>query len=323
MIGIQANGNEKIGLGHLKRTGAIADELIKKGNDVIYLSHSPEFIDEYDSVKLIHQNIEETKTMIDKNDIELLVVDSYEVDLFYLNEVNKVIPVMFIDDLCEFDEYNMTYLVNGNIYGNKLNYNGNAKKLLGPKYCLLRKEFKEIKNKCNKKVSSILVTFGGSDVKYATIKILPWIEKFINEIDIKIIIGPGFKDDHISKIEKYNQFNLIYSPKSMKDIIIKSDIAITASGSTVYELLTCGVPFINICTEANQKFIAKEIRERNLGLFPKNLNELNKQVLIDNLEKLISDNNFRNFLSKQGQKLFDGKGAKRVADEIDNYRNNL
>jgi UDP-2,4-diacetamido-2,4,6-trideoxy-beta-L-altropyranose hydrolase len=328
VIAIQADGNESLGVGHLIRTSAIAEELESIDFDVLYFTHTPQFIEKYKIIQLrcstgnVEESFEEVKSVLEKSpSISLLIIDSYCVTSAYLEKLNRIVPVMYIDDLGNIDQYNCAYLVNGNIYGKHLNYKGTARKLLGPKYCLLRQEFRNIDGSpIAKSIESIMVTFGGSDVKRSTLRILPWLEKYTEDKIIRVVIGPAFESEYISKLNEFDgKFELLCNPPSTKEIMAKSDIAISASGSTVYELLACGIPFINICTEENQQLIAREIRVRELALFSDQLEALDQLILQANLDMLISDFELRESLSQRGQQLLDGKGANRVTSEIEQF----
>lgn len=129
-----------------------------------------------------------------------------------------------------------------------------------------------------------------------------------------IIIGKAFHN--IEEIKKGidKNTNLIYCSDAgkIKEIMLESDIAISAGGQTLCELARVGVPTIGICVTDNQLGIIKEWGKTGFleyaGLYNKN----NIIVKIDKLLKNLENIKIRKDKSKIGRKFVDGTGAKRI-----------
>jgi spore coat polysaccharide biosynthesis predicted glycosyltransferase SpsG len=235
--------------------------------------------------------------------------------LLKLKKISKLI--IFDDNNDVYDSSIPDVIINGNIHAFNLNYDKKPKKLLGPKYLVMKEEYWNSnfkgKNKCTN--NDILITTGGSDSN----RILSKIIEVMNNIDAnkKIVIGPMFEEEYIKLIEnKINKsFEIIYKPSSLKKYIENSKIIITASGSTIYEVLILKKPPLIFTIAKNQELIAKELEKFgviNLG----NYDNLN----FSNLGKVIHEtiNNLEVYINKLKKlfDLFDGKGAIRVAKSI-------
>ena len=95
----------------------------------------------------------------------------------------------------------------------------------------------------------------------------------------------------------------------------KCDIAISAAGSTLYELCAVGVPTVAYSLADNQ-IVATEEFER-LGIMLNAGDCRTNTCFVENIEQFmnqLSDNKaLREQLSSEMQKLVDGNGAERIA----------
>lgn len=102
----------------------------------------------------------------------------------------------------------------------------------------------------------------------------------------------------------------------MYEIMQNCDIAISACGSTLYELAVCGVPTLGIIIADNQQGIAKKMDElgmiKNMGWYDK----LNKDKFIDALNCLCNDFVKRREISLRAKKAIDGNGVNRIVKEL-------
>ena len=152
MFYIRADGNEKIGMGHIMRCLTIADAIKAEGEEVCFL------VADEKPVKVIEDRGFQTKilfTYYDEMDVELpqlvlqlsganrprILIDSYYVTRFYLQNLQLVAQVYLMDDL-KTEIYPCDGLVNYNIYGKTLGYEeaypSGTKLFLGCEYMPLR-----------------------------------------------------------------------------------------------------------------------------------------------------------------------------------------
>ena len=104
--------------------------------------------------------------------------------------------------------------------------------------------------------------------------------------------------------------------ENMPELMAWADIAISAGGSTNWELAFMGLPSIVITIAENQKAIAAELDRQgviiNLG-WHRNVNV--EQIGLF-LGELIGDRAKREIMSNRGRELVDGNGASRVVSEM-------
>lgn len=330
-IAIRADGGSQIGMGHIMRTLVLAKELAKT-NDVFYICKiNNKEIEKYASgIKKVKDNYFNVITINEENFIEdlceikadCLITDSYDVDEQYFNIIKKKFKItIYIDDMNLY-YFNVDILINQNINAEKLQYkvNKDTKLLLGLDYLMLRDEFRNISKSINKpKIKDIMITIGGSDNNSITNKLCEYIKDL--DFEFHIIIGPSFKDDSIKKLVNLSMEKKsikLYFDANMFMVMKKCDIAISACGSTLYELMACGIPTLGIIVADNQQLIAVNLHENkviyNLGWYE----NLNKEKIYDKINDL--NFNKRNLMSNYGRKFIDGKGVYRIAKVINEYK---
>jgi len=151
-------------------------------------------------------------------------------------------------------------LINYSIYADKNNYlkrYPNTKLLLGPEYAPLREEFQELPTRItNKSVNSVLITTGGTDELNITSKIINKIMQYpeISKLQYHVIIGRYNK--HLTELnelsEIYPNIKIHNNIKTISALMLECDIAISAGGTTLYELCACGLPTIVFSIANNQ-----------------------------------------------------------------------
>lgn len=332
-IAFRVDGGSKIGSGHIMRCLALADAFPKDMQITFIIKEGREFIKllenrghEVKNIKNnlgINKELKEVKDTIKEKNIDILITDSYYIDKKYLLEIKKYIEVLVTISHYPLFPYPSDIVINGNIYAPDLNYsslNGNTEFLLGTKYTLLRSEFWNIPQRTvNKKVSNILVSVGGSDPLNLTPKILKSLAISNEKYRIDVVIGPGFKN--ISKIIKEVKKSSIeillhFNIKKISQLMLNSDLAISAGGNTLYELATIGTPAIVMLQAENQVLVAKSMENEgtiiNLGFG----NKISYKKLSDTINDLTKDFEKRKMMALKGQKITNGLGTKHCVDKI-------
>lgn len=317
-IAIRVEGGELIGMGHVMRTLVLAGEL-SLNNEVCYIcKYSLE--NENGIVKIesrgfkVYTFKKEISEVLSGIDVDLLITDSYDVDENYFEQAKKYVEyTAYIDDIASF-ECPVDLIVNQNINALDLNYSQEYK-LLGLKYLMIRDEFKNLPPKpIEKQVKDIMVTVGGSDPAEFTKVLIRWMVDL--NFTFHVIVGPSFKNKEYFKNIHYDNIRFYFNPR-MSDIMKVCDLAVSASGSSMYELLACGVPVLGVVIADNQLDISKKLENmdlvENLGWY----GDLDEGSFKSRLIDLCHNCSLRKERSVRGQKLIDGLGARRIADFIE------
>ncbi|MGV8145767.1 MAG: UDP-2,4-diacetamido-2,4,6-trideoxy-beta-L-altropyranose hydrolase [Alkaliphilus sp.] len=351
-IAFRVDGGSNIGIGHIMRCFTLARELKHRGYRVIFISNCNEKVfrllegqsdyDEFpineflyvkqDEIEYINVDIllKEARIVsehIKNYKIDVLIIDTYRVTKEYLLALRKnVKKLVYIDDLNKFI-YPVDILVNGNItaeHSDYAKYSENELFLLGSEYTLLREEFGSILEKrINKEVKEIMITTGGSDPYNMSVKLLELAlaDSKLSKLKYNVIVGNVFKNKMEIRNIAYNKPNisLYENVEHISKIMLKSDLAVSASGSTLYELCACGTPTLSFIMAKNQRELAKKMNELSyvelLGCYE----EFSQKNWSTQILGLAEDFEKRKRISMRTRKIFDCKGAKRVVSEIDAY----
>lgn len=315
--------NHKIGFGHLMRILAIthAYSLVGCKSEIIIKGEALLFKNLETSAKITYLNWFDENILVElikKTDV--LLIDSISISKSYFKKLISLKKnIIFIDDYYKWN-HSKGIIINWTIGSEKKKFrvnNDNVSYLLGPKYTALREEFYNIKKRIySKNIESVMITFGGGDIRNMTPKIISLFNKNFPNIKLNIIISKSY--DNIDEIESIAKSNaaLIYYPdaRKMKNIMLESDIAIASGGQTLYELARTGLPAIAIVLIDNQvedtEGWASEKFLFNAGWW--NDKKINDNIL--NYFKILKSFSKRKKMGSIGQLKIDGNGAKRIVD---------
>lgn len=340
MFYIRTDGNSHIGAGHIMRCISIAEALKDMGKVTIFIVSDEEsaklvkargfgYLVLYSRWDSLEEEIAELKEIIRENNIKSMLVDSYQVTSRYMTELSNCTKLIYMDDLGE-GIYSADTLINYNIYGKELPYSEKyqeahipiPKLLLGCKYAPLRREFWSVEYSVNKKVKNVFLSTGGSDSLNLAGKILEYLQKEAGEIwkELHFHVVSGAFNPNLSSLKELEKTSLgihIYTNvNKMAELMQKCDVAVSAYGSTIYELCALGIPTIGFSFAANQQKAAvafgKEITI-NAGDFLENEEDVLSNIAtalrtyMDSYEERLQAN-------KRMEGLLDGSGANRIAE---------
>jgi UDP-2,4-diacetamido-2,4,6-trideoxy-beta-L-altropyranose hydrolase len=327
-IGIRADGGPSRGYGHLIRTSAIATECLRQDDNIIYFTVTPDSAKDTlpDSITVEKlDSVDDPKEVIKKfeyNNIDSLFIDLFEADTEYQRALSQSNSQIIVRQNYLNHPVCCDALVYGDLHAPTLDYEWIGSKpefLLGPDYVLLREQFREVAHKkanWRENPSRALITMGGSDVSNTTPDAMEAFDDFDGAVDV--VIGPGFTN--IEEIEQTaesipTRFNLLRSPDNMAELMQQADVAVSAVGGTVFELLATRTPFVGIPQVENQMERAEALRENKLGRIVTDDNTLNSKI-----EEFLENNENRRTIFERMTGVVDGNGAKRIWNQFHKNR---
>lgn len=313
---VYANGSDKIGMGHIIRTMAIAEMLKLNSVEVEYICTSSS----ESSLKFVsNKNYNVLHELPSEKRYSFIIVDSYDIKSAeeLLNFYKIAEKVIYIDDLNKLCAYDIDILINYSVDAETLNYRGKAIKLLGSKYTPLRRQFSDIVYKePDKEAQNVLITMGAADEFNYTEYILKKLLQYYPTLNYRVVLGMTNK--HKEKIKNMficSNVEFYMNVENMASLMQNSDIAISAGGSTIYELCTCSIPTIAVITACNQKQFIEAMNEE-IALEYMDFTKVAQNEIIDKFNKLYKDYDCRKKLAFAMNSLIDGKGTDRIVEVI-------
>lgn len=313
---IRAEGGYTIGMGHVMRMLVLANKLREFAEVVFICRDNEEFQKganhieacDYPVLRIDGTRLYDELARIDG---DCLITDSYDVDERYFNSTKNIFGITgYMDDLNKYC-INTDFIINQNIYADDLDYKmrKGIRFFNGTRYVLMREEFMDLpRRNLRHDIQDVLITLGGADPQNLSEVITLKLSKAFPEVKFHIVVGQSFTyKDNLQKIAGGNIF-LEYNPK-MSELMLKCDVAISACGSTIYELCACGIPIIGVVTADNQILAAQKMNSIGALKYAEEFD-----MVIQHLKNLDYDKRVR--MSKKGQGLVDGHGGSRLAEEI-------
>lgn len=333
---IRVDGNPVLGLGHMMRCYAIASALRKIGVDCCFL------VADKDSVSAmagrnfgvwelgstwndLDKETDLLVELIQREKIKLLLIDSYYVSEEYLKTLRRYTKVAYLTGMNHFI-YPVDILINYHIYAEKLGYNqqynNKTKLLLGCDYVPLREEFLSLEP-YNPDRKAVLITTGGTDPYGIVPKLLVLLqENNLMDLDYHIVIGKYYDGNEVEQIKKWKRFPNIFlyeDVKSMAELMKNCSIAVSAAGSTLYELCACGIPTVTFAFADNQKLPAEAFLHQGLmecaGDIRECIEDGIKQI-VQGIKTYAFDRKLRIKRSCMVRERIDGKGAEHLAEQL-------
>jgi len=244
-------------------------------------------------VEIIKSNsLTEVTELVNKYNIDIVVIDHYGVDYEYEKQLKKKTGVKILSFDDTYEKHHCDILLNHNISANKKRYKNlvpkNCELRCGAKYTLLRDEFIKEKKKQKKKKSknnTVFLAMGGADHSNINIKILNVLEKFDN---VRVNLVTTTANKHLEELKKYLKkregVSLYINSNKIAKLMRKSDVAIVTPSVTLNEVFYMNLKFIAIQTADNQDDMYNYLRKKNLPA----LKKFKETKLIKYVEKLLN-----------------------------------
>lgn len=332
---IRADASARIGTGHLMRCLALAQEWQAQGGTVTFITRcESESLrqrlanEDFRIVDLQQAYPEPADWEITSQTLALqpnawVVLDGYHFDPVYQRRIKEANhQLLVIDDMAHLDHYHADIVLNQNIYTHESRYPNRepyTQLLLGTSYVLLRREFwprRDWQRRVAPVGHRVLVTLGGSDPENVTLKALQALQQLeLPELTAKVVVGPANK--HLptlrQEVERSNHpIELLNAGTDMPELMAWADLAISAGGSTCWELAFMGTPMVIIILAENQKNITAGLAEAgaacNMGWYA----ALSSAALAETVTELLRNPTVRRQMSTRGRSFVDGRGVERV-----------
>jgi len=359
-IAIRTDAASQIGTGHVMRCLTLAEELRQKGADILFIcrelpgniisiikahgysvsqltlpddrqAHNTQSeIQTYENWlgTSLEKDAEETyQVLLKQGNIDWLVVDHYAIEECWENRQRDVVSkILVIDDLAD-RKHCCDVILDQNYYEHfESRYlelvPDKCLQLLGPEYALLRKEFREVRQKIcehDGSIHKIFVFFGGVDLSNMTGRVLEAITGMDSVDDLSVDVVIGSTNPHRKNIEllcnSSEKFFLHIQVENMARMMANADLCIGSGGTITWERCCLGLPAIAWPVAENQKGLLKDCAKAGLVYVPDSDNPTAEEI-VNHVSALLQNSLLCAHIAHLAKSTIDGRGAIRVANTI-------
>ncbi len=297
-------------------TSSIQDRLTAESCEVVSVSHAAGTKDD----------ASQTIALAQERKSDWIVVDGYQFTAEYQRALKAAgFKVLFLDDYGHAQHYSADLVLNQNVHANVQMYGAiesYTRLLLGPRYCLLRREFtawRDWKRKVSPMGHRVLVTMGGSDPENVTKRVVNALELITIE-DLEAIVVMGGSSPHAELPElaarSGKKISVRRDVTNIAELMAWADVAVSSAGTTCWELCLLALPALLVDVAENQTAVARELARRHCAIHLGGPREFTLEQLADVLEMLMRSTERRHEISANCRELVDGRGAWRVASAV-------
>lgn len=327
MLYIRADMNDIIATGHIMRCLAIADAAKSMGEDTVFITADEQpagllkergyschvlgtdWRDPDSELPALQSFLEECRA-------QKLLLDSYQVTPAYLKKLDGLVKIMYLDDLNTF-HYSVSGLICYANYWEKFNYTEkytDTKLFLGPQFVPLRSVFSHCSEKrIRPRIENLLLLSGGTD-PYGILKGLLSRIPLHEYRRIDVICG-RYDSAYGQLHEKFASDPVVHIHKAVSAIeeyMERADAAVSAGGTTLYELCAAGTPTVSYAVADNQLDNVRRFDSDGLITWCGDVRCEDVPGKVLQALEACRDEKVRRERSRKMRELVDGRGAARI-----------
>ena len=313
-VALVCDASAGMGTGHVSRQLTLGAELAEQGIDSFLFSFDlPDVLRDRAShfgIRVLSRRSPQESDALSVEIVEqgprCVIFDGYVFNERTISDVYSTgIPVVVLDDMGEHNFAPSHLRINQNLYADMSMYRESATTgtyLLGPEYSLINRDIIAFRNKEVKRDDQkVFITVGGSDSRGLAASIH---EICKNRFSWRIeSTGNALKGGGLT-------------PSQMGLALRESGVGVTACGTTVLEAMCLGMPFVGIVVADNQEKVGAAL-VNNFKYPVIDFRDIEQfEDVVQNIVRLMNNEELRIQLSNAGQKAVDGLGASRISAEI-------
>lgn len=322
-VKIFTEGGKDIGLGHISRCSSLYNEIANRGILVDFIVYGDiGKIDFLNYINIINENWLDKEYLLNNLTLDdYIIVDSYKATKEIYNFISEnTKKALFIDDIGRI-AYPEGIILNPSLDSSHIDYSYSSNRVLlsGPEYVILRDPFRAVKREgISNEVKRVLIMMGGTDVRGLTPLIIDNICRNMQNIEFNIVTGSEDLEKIKSQISETNNitFHNNLDAAQMMELMMSSDLAITAAGQTIYELLATQTPFVAVQVIENQENNIKSLLKYNPEQIVLRHDDSDFLSNLNKALEIFSDVEYRKNYNRKYTDLVDGYGSRRIVDYL-------
>jgi len=338
---MRADAGMDLGSGHVMRSLALAQAWQREGGQAMFAStempaqlaerlHSSELqLERMSCQPGSSEDLACTVSIASANRAACVVADGYRMGSNWQKGIKAAgLPLVIIDDYGHSGHYYADVVLNQNLGADPSLYHrreSGTRLLLGAEYALLRSEFIAFRRERRDVppiAQRLLVTLGGSDPQNVSEKIVRALDAVADtKFEVRVVQGGSYP--HRGSLEAAvaavsYPCELVVDARDMPKLMTWADLAVSAAGSTAWELAFMGLPMVLIVAADNQREVARRLAECGAAVNLGPAEALSKAVIAGTIGHLLRNYELRRNLVENGSGICDGYGAERVVAAIRN-----
>jgi spore coat polysaccharide biosynthesis predicted glycosyltransferase SpsG len=157
---------------------------------------------------------------------------------------------------------------------------------------------------------------GGSDPYNVTLQVINSLKILsISDLEVRVVVGASNPHIQILRDALLSvpcTIRLLHNVKNMPDLMAWTDLAISAGGSTTWELAFMGVPALILTIADNHEGIGEDLEHSGAALDLGWYHMLDVEDFKVAVSNILFDREKRAKMSENGKRLVDGNGVNRL-----------
>jgi spore coat polysaccharide biosynthesis predicted glycosyltransferase SpsG len=310
---IRADASAPVGLGHVMRCVAIAEEVASRGIEVRFVVAAPHDV----AVGILARRGFASMTIPEPHDAgwlhalgagDVVVFDGYHFSTADWSAAQALGATVVVIDDTGITDGDVDVIVNPDGLAAEPP-RSTVRVLAGPRYALVRREFVARRHERGAAKEPLVLTFGGSDPYGALTTVLELLGTARPFERTLAVVGPAATIGALP-----NDVERVVDPGRLADVFDGAGVVVSAAGTTAWELLCMGVPTGLVQVADNQAMVARRAAEHGAALSLGGVADL-PRTLLPALDQLGAES-ARRRLSVRALDLVDGLGTQRVVDAV-------
>ena len=310
----RADASQVAGSGHVMRSSAIAEELIVRGEDVIFLGQIAglPWVEERIATLGFSAIYRNSSTFISNPKSDVLILDSYEISVknAFIDPKKWFHIIAIVDELTP--NYQCCLRIHPGLYSN-WGQDSSVPILAGPMYIPIRTSLSRNTRQINKKQNEleIVVVAGGSDPYELVHEIAKILASFPEEFNAYLFSNSALN----TPLD--NRFQYIRIGEQLESFAGKADLVLTTSSTSSLEFIARGLCVGVACGVNNQLQNYESIGEFGLAAqIGSRISSVGWVLDRELIHKLIISKELRTAIKERAAGFIDLKGASRIVDAI-------
>ena len=311
---LRADASRSIGAGHVMRSSAIAEELIARGEDVVFVGRISDlpWVEERIASLGFANIYDNPNDFFSNNRSDVLLLDSYEISIYdnFIAPENWRHIVAIVDELTP--NYHCSLRIHPSLDSSWIG-ESKAPILAGPQYIPFRSSLskKIARTVQDPRKLKIIVVAGGSDPHNLVLEIARALVLFPEPFEAYLFSNSS------STVALDNRFHYLEIGSMLDEVSSDADLVLTTSSTSSLEFIARGLCVGVACAVDNQRQYYDSLGQlgvsAQIGL---RTPALGWNLDVETIRMLVSQPDYRERLTMKAVGLIDFHGASRIADAI-------